>query len=61
VSSILTSSTFSISEFSQWLGGQNPTLLLQNLREDVGEDSASAVVVYFHGGIDADYDGEIEG
>ena len=43
-------------------GGCNPQQHShQNLREDVGEDSAGAVVVYFDGGVDADYDGEVEG
>jgi len=28
----------------------------QNLRQHVGQDAAGAVVVFFHGGIDADYD-----
>ena len=32
----------------------------QNLRQHVGQDAAGAVVVYFDGGVDADYDGEIE-
>ena len=46
---------------SAWQGGCNPQPLSpQNLREDVGEDAAGAVVVYFDGGVDADYDGEVE-
>lgn len=32
----------------------------QNLREDVGEDSASAVVVFFDRCIDANHDGQVE-
>ena len=33
----------------------------QDLREDVGQDAAGAVVVFFHRGIDADNDGDIKG
>gem|GEM_PF-5280900 len=46
---------------SAWHGGCNPPPRSpQNLREDVGQDAAGAVVVFFHGGIDADYDRQIE-
>lgn len=34
--------------------------LAQDLREDVGQDATGAVVVFFHRGIDADNDGDIE-
>ena len=48
---------FSIYEFEP----EGPVKFLpQNLRQHVRQDAAGAVVVFFHGGVDADDDGDVE-
>ena len=42
--------------------GRRPTLqgLVQNLRQDIRQDAAGAVVVFLYWGIDADDDGDFK-